>query len=183
MADNASNAMGKVGTFLSTNKTYIIAGIVAAIAVYFIYNMFFRQPDTFEGGYGAPYPGTEGFYNEGPHPAMMQQQHQRPQHGKPEMGDSKRKFVLFYAPWCGHCKKIVEDGGNDSVWERLVRKHGGRQDLSLEKIDCDEKPEIATQFGIGGFPTMMLFNGSKNVTYDGDRSFEDLDRYLTNPPL
>jgi len=63
----------------------------------------------------------------------------------------------------------------------LARKHGGRKDVVIDQINCDEKPEMATQYGVGGFPTIMLFQGDKTYTYDGDRSLESLERFLESP--
>ena len=95
----------------------------------------------------------------------------------PMMGP--KKIVLFYAPWCPHCQTLMDDQG--SPWQIFRRKHGNRPDLSIDEINCDEKPEAATKYGIGGFPTIMLFQGDKSYTYDGDRSLESLESFVESP--
>jgi thiol-disulfide isomerase/thioredoxin len=209
MADVAANkfaaAKGAVGTFWTSYKKPIMIGVGIVVVLTLLYNLFGgRQHEPFYGqcgqygrGQQMKYPGHEGFYSpmmegdpegfhgghgaQGPMQGPMQGQGSmqgqvQGQAGKP---GSIKKLILFYAPWCGHCKKLME--GENSPWQMFTRKHGNRKDLSIDQVDCDEKPDVATQFGIGGFPTIMLFNGDKTYTYDGDRSMESLERFLESP--
>lgn len=90
-----------------------------------------------------------------------------------------KKIILFYAPWCPHCQNFMDK--EDSIWETFRRKHGNRQDLLIDQIDCDQKPEAATKYGIGGYPTIKLFHGDKSYIYDGDRTLESLERFAEAP--
>jgi thioredoxin 1 len=84
------------------------------------------------------------------------------------------KVILFFAPWCSHCKHFMS--GPDSVWEKLKQKHGHK--VKFEEVNCDEKPDMATQFGIKGFPTILKLNKDKVEEFGGDRSLEVLEDFV-----
>ncbi|KAL6633897.1 hypothetical protein ACP70R_026568 [Stipagrostis hirtigluma subsp. patula] len=63
-------------------------------------------------------------------------------------------LVQFWASWCGPCKMI------DPIIGKLSKEYEGK--LKCYKLNTDENPDIATQFGIRSIPTMMIFkNGEK----------------------
>ncbi|KAL5208593.1 hypothetical protein ABZP36_033028 [Zizania latifolia] len=69
-------------------------------------------------------------------------------------------LVEFWALWCGPCKMI------DPVIGKLSKDYEGK--LNCYKLNTDENPDIATQFGIRSIPTMMVFkNGEKKDTVIG----------------
>uniref|UniRef100_A0A665W7B2 Protein disulfide-isomerase n=1 Tax=Echeneis naucrates TaxID=173247 RepID=A0A665W7B2_ECHNA len=77
----------------------------------------------------------------------------------------KTVFVLFYAPWCGHCKQLepqyAEAAGKLKAEELAIR---------LAKVDATEERELSDEFDVGGFPTLILFiNGQRKqpITYTG----------------
>ncbi|KAJ4800379.1 Thioredoxin [Rhynchospora pubera] len=63
-------------------------------------------------------------------------------------------LVEFWASWCGPCKMI------DPVVGKLSKEYEGK--IRFYKINTDDNPDIATQYGIRSIPTMMIFkNGEK----------------------
>ncbi|OEL17479.1 Thioredoxin M1, chloroplastic [Dichanthelium oligosanthes] len=63
-------------------------------------------------------------------------------------------LIEFWASWCGPCKMI------DPIVGKLSKEYEGK--LKCYKLNTDENPDIATQFGIRSIPTMMIFkNGEK----------------------
>ncbi|XP_010918498.1 thioredoxin M1, chloroplastic isoform X2 [Elaeis guineensis] len=63
-------------------------------------------------------------------------------------------LVEFWASWCGPCRMI------DPVIGKLSKAYEGK--LKCYKLNTDENPDIATQYGIRSIPTMMIFkNGEK----------------------
>ena len=62
-------------------------------------------------------------------------------------------FIKFYAPWCGHCKRMADD------WGLFADKHRAAGDLNVGKIDCtaDEGKAICQEFEVRGYPTLLFF--------------------------
>jgi len=76
-------------------------------------------------------------------------------------------MVLFYAPWCPHCKSMMGD------WNKL-KKHAPKH-INIAKVNCDKKPHMAAKHKVKGFPTIILFKNGKKIPYQGPR---DLDHFL-----
>jgi protein disulfide-isomerase-like protein len=85
--------------------------------------------------------------------------------------DSKDVLVEFYAPWCGHCKKMIP------TWEELA----GSDEINVAKVDCTIHKDLASEYEIRGFPTIYLFkaDGSK-VKYSGARTVEGFTEFWNN---
>jgi len=64
-------------------------------------------------------------------------------------------LVDFWAEWCGPCHMIAP------IVEQIAQDYQGR--LKVGKLNVDENPQIAAQFGIRGIPTLLLFDKGKPV--------------------
>jgi len=64
-------------------------------------------------------------------------------------------LVDFWAEWCGPCHMITP------IVEQIAQDYQGR--LKVGKLNVDENPQIAAQFGIRGIPTLLLFDQGKPV--------------------
>ena len=64
-------------------------------------------------------------------------------------------MVDFWAVWCMPCKAIAP------ILEQLAEEYQGK--LKVAKVDVDNNPEIATQYGIRSIPTLMVFKGGELV--------------------
>jgi len=80
------------------------------------------------------------------------------------------KLVLFYADWCGHCKKIKP------IWKEAEDEVNDDEDTKMIKVNCGDKKkehqEIAEKYNIDGYPTIILFKDGKPTQYKGPRTKE-----------
>ncbi|XP_071401704.1 protein disulfide-isomerase A3-like, partial [Centroberyx affinis] len=80
-------------------------------------------------------------------------------------------LVKFYAPWCGHCKKLSPD-----FEKAAVRLKGTVQ---LAKVDCTLSTETCARFGVSVYPTLKIFrNGEDSASYDGPRTADGIFHYM-----
>ena len=70
-------------------------------------------------------------------------------------------FVKFYAPWCGHCKKMAPDYSKLAL---LMAKEGG---IPIAKVDATVEKELGQKYGVKGYPSLKLFKHGKPLDYKG----------------
>ncbi|MCI5723022.1 MAG: thioredoxin [Erysipelotrichaceae bacterium] len=76
-------------------------------------------------------------------------------------------FVDFYADWCGPCKMA------GPVLEEISKDY---PDIKFVKVNVDDNPEIAQQYGVMSIPTMIAFkNGEQTATSLGFKPREELE--------
>lgn len=57
-------------------------------------------------------------------------------------------FIDFWAPWCGPCKRFTP------IFEGVAAKNA---DLKFVKVNTEDQPDLAAQFGIMSIPTLGVF--------------------------
>ncbi|KAG8445647.1 hypothetical protein GDO86_010433 [Hymenochirus boettgeri] len=75
-------------------------------------------------------------------------------------------LIEFYAPWCGHCQRLVPD------WKKAATALKGV--VKLGAVDADKHQSLGGQYGVRGFPTIKIFGSNKNKPedYQGGRTSE-----------
>ena len=64
-------------------------------------------------------------------------------------------LVDFWAPWCGPCRMVAP------VVEEISQQYEGK--VKVVKVNTDENPNVASQYGIRSIPTLMVFKGGQRV--------------------
>jgi protein disulfide-isomerase-like protein len=85
-------------------------------------------------------------------------------------GDGGDWLVEFYAPWCGHCKRL------QPIWEELATELKG--EVSVGKVDVTENRPLGSRFDIKGFPTIKFFHEGEVYPYKGARSKDAFVAYV-----
>ena len=94
---------------------------------------------------------------------------------------NKLNITLFYAHWCGHCKKFIKD-----TWTELKEKYDNHDQVQLNEVDCTNiKSELFTpmQNKIEGFPTLIInyldkLDEIREKEYSGGRSVKHLEEFI-----
>ena len=84
------------------------------------------------------------------------------------------EFIMFHAPWCGHCKRAMPE------FEKLMNKYTGG--VKINAINCEENKNVAKEHNIKGFPTIRYYpkgmKGNNYEEYSGARNYSDFVEYL-----
>jgi len=91
---------------------------------------------------------------------------------------TKDVFVKYYAPWCGHCKKLAP------IWDELGAAYKDNANLVIAKFDATANEAEGVE--VRGYPTLIFYpkDNKAGVNFDGDRTLEPLKKWLEeNSPV
>ncbi|KAL8239370.1 hypothetical protein R6Q59_015937 [Mikania micrantha] len=80
-------------------------------------------------------------------------------------------MVEFYAPWCGHCKKLAPE------WKKAAKNLKGK--VKLGHVNCDDEKSLMSRYKVQGFPTILVFGADKDspITYEGARTASAIESF------
>nr|prf thioredoxin [Kitasatospora aureofaciens] len=65
----------------------------------------------------------------------------------------KPVLVHFEGPWCGPCKMVAP------VLDEIANEYEGK--VKVAKVNTDENPQLASQYGVRSIPTLLMFKGGE----------------------
>ena len=92
--------------------------------------------------------------------------------------DSQPMFIMYYADWCGHCKRAKPE------FQKLIDSHN-KDNLKIIMINAesDENKDLVQREQIKGFPTVKFYPAglsSQSQEYNGERTYDDFVNYLSS---
>ena len=82
-------------------------------------------------------------------------------------------FIKFYAPWCGHCKRMAP------IWEELAEEMKNSY-VHIASLDCTENRDACERIEISGYPSLYVLDGGKAYQFKGARTFDNLRLFVTS---
>ena len=84
--------------------------------------------------------------------------------------DTKITLILFKADWCGHCKTFKP------TWDKISEIYNKK--FNFVTYDADKQTDKFKEYKVDAFPTVLVKNGNNIMSYEGDRSFDDLNNFI-----
>lgn len=90
----------------------------------------------------------------------------------------RHALVMFYAPWCGHCKNLKPH------YQNAAQVFEDEPQITLAAVDCTEHNEVCKFAEVSGYPTIKYYHyyNKGQADYNGGRTKDDLVKYMRNPP-
>jgi len=92
------------------------------------------------------------------------------------LDQSKDVLVEFYAPWCGHCKKLKP------VYEEVASAFSNEANVVVAKVDATAESDLGSKYEVKGYPTIKFFpKGTDDVMdYQSGRSAKAFVDFLND---
>ncbi|MDP2438175.1 MAG: protein disulfide isomerase family protein [archaeon] len=78
--------------------------------------------------------------------------------------DHPISIIKFYAPWCGHCKKLAP------LWEEFGDSNP--EGFAVAKVDCTVAKDVCSGQGVRGYPTIKIFVDGTGSAHNGARTVD-----------
>lgn len=89
------------------------------------------------------------------------------------MNNDNDVLVKYYAPWCGHCKKLAP------IWDEVADELKDVPNLVIGKFDATANEVDGVD--IKGYPTLLFYpkgNKGSPISFEGDRDAEGIKNFL-----
>merc|ERR1712110_1352613 len=85
-------------------------------------------------------------------------------------------LVEFYAPWCGHCKRLAPEFA-----QAAQELEADGSNIKFGKVDATEHPDLAQEYEVQGYPTLIWFTKENNhapEAYRGGRESATIQSWV-----
>ncbi|XP_041987353.1 protein disulfide-isomerase A5 [Aricia agestis] len=95
---------------------------------------------------------------------------------KPTLRKIKHAIVMFYAPWCGHCKSTKPE------FVKAAESFADELMVAFGAVDCTQHQDVCANYGVKGYPTIKYFSYYDKVVqdYNGGRKEADFVSYINS---
>ena len=95
---------------------------------------------------------------------------------KPFLKKKKHVLVMFYAPWCGHCKKAKPE------YMSAAEQFTADKKTMFAAVDCTKHRSVCDLYDVTGYPTIKYFNfGKRAAPYNGPRNEDGFASFMADP--
>ncbi|CAJ1390039.1 unnamed protein product [Effrenium voratum] len=89
-----------------------------------------------------------------------------------ELTTGKRVFLNFFAPWCGHCKRLKP------AWDKLMQEYSEHPSILVAEVDCAGGGKSkCDEWGVEGTPTLKYGDPNNLEDYKGARDLDALRNF------
>ena len=131
------------------NTIVILVGILLGIASYFMIRSFLKRKKDQE---------RRNFIENSEHELYNK---------------SEAELYLFSVDWCPHCKDTK------LVWDKYTTSYeSSKYEITFIEVDCDHRENLAKEFKIEEYPTIVMVKNGKKYYYDANIKKETLDKFI-----
>jgi len=90
-------------------------------------------------------------------------------------------MVKFYAPWCGHCRKLAP------IWTEIGELYLDKLDVVVAKVNCDANEKLCDKHKVNVYPALFMFENEKKLKHTCKRRKKEdiiqfIDKFLKTVP-
>jgi len=86
--------------------------------------------------------------------------------------NDKITVINYNTKWCGYSRQL------QPIWDKLMKKYQSDNQVELLDVKCDENEEKCKNTNLRGFPTIILYKKNQAFEYDGNRTIEDIEKFI-----
>ena len=134
-----------------------LLGVILVVIGYYLYNWYQSSQYFFQNS-----TAVENYSNQG--------------NAESNGADSDLTCTMYYTTWCKFCKKAKPE------WAKLTQEFNGKvlngKKIHINKVDCEQEPEIAEQENIKGYPTFKVNMNGKYYEYPDEAQYPKFKTFI-----
>jgi thiol-disulfide isomerase/thioredoxin len=82
-------------------------------------------------------------------------------------------IILFYVNWCPHSQTAL------TTWNNIKKKYNNKNYIiNFSEIECDKNPDLANEYSIKEYPTIILVKNKLNYEFDANLTETSLNLFI-----